>query len=280
MPANVVEGTAAYIRAITGTRTPSELADRMQACGFSWCAIGAVWQQATTGGPIRTGLINTPEKIGRYAAALEKRGIDTFVWGYPWLTKEAEFVTAMGRAMAVLAKPQTLLDPELGANPSKSTGKLAMQKAADGAKKIVNGLRALPRKPLKIGMSTYGIPPRFFPLDAYLDLSLDFVGGQTYKDNATIDKSIALFRMHMDTAPAAKHTQLVPNFGLFSETPTGGVRSKYPEELRSHLYEFVDDPEPIDGMIGWAENFITVKQIPVLKTFSESMRRGACLLPP
>ena len=77
----VVDGTAVYIRAITGTRTPTELADRIEACGFSWCAIGAVWQQASSGGVIRTGLINSPAKIRKYADALEQRGIDTWVWG-------------------------------------------------------------------------------------------------------------------------------------------------------------------------------------------------------
>lgn len=275
----VVEGLALYVRALSAKRhgTPKAFAARMKACGLSWVAIAAVWQDPTRAGAA-TRAANSPETFSRYAAALERQGIAVWAWGYPWTGLEADFAETVVR-VGGKGRP-VLLDPELGANPSRSS-KGPRRAAADAhARELVGRVRDAGAP--NVGLSTFGTHPRWFPLDAFLLAGVDFAGGQTYTDDARVDTSIASFLAAFERTGV--RPQLVPNFGLYSwegGRKVAGAKaiSKSPLELRGHLYEYVDEGEPVTAAIGWAENFLTARQVPELARFAESMRRGACVLP-
>ena len=64
-----------------------------------------------------------------------------------------------------------------------------------------------------------------------------------------------------------------------SRTKNAKAKKKTAEELRLHLFEFINEGEPIDAVIGWAENFMTDATWDELARFADLMRRGACDLP-
>lgn len=289
---NVVDGLGLYVRAISRKRhgTPKEFAARMKRCGLSWIAIGVIFQ-------LEKGnrILNSPETVQRYTEALRAAGIRVFVWGYPWQGREDVFAAAMSDSDPSI--DEALLDPELGANPARSTKAAAMKKAEIHASTLVRRMRE--EGFTTCGLSTYGTVKniRFFPLAAYLEALLVhfpgqcFAGGQTYTDDSKIDMSMKDFLDAIDRAgfagnftgdPPRDPIQLVPNFGLYSWKTVGGkrkARAKTPEELASHLFEFVDDDEPVDALIGWAENFLTTAQEPELARFARTLERGGCALP-
>jgi hypothetical protein len=279
MPEIVVRGTALYVRDINAERhkSPADFAARAKAMGLSWIALAAVWQDEENGrGRVQSKAMNSPAEIRAYADALASVGITPYVWGYPWLGAEETFIASMMRAAG--DHKLILLDPELGANPSRATSGEGKARANAHARRIVEGLRGAGAQ--RVGLSTYGNVPPWFPLRAFLGAGLDFVGGQTYTDDARVDTSIAQFLAEMRAT--GQDIQLVPNFGLYSWGFKDGerkARSKTPEELRSHLFEFVDEGEPVHALIGWAENFVSPKLEPVLAQFARTMERGACSLP-
>jgi hypothetical protein len=193
-----------------------------------------------------------------------------------------------------------LLDPELGSNPSRSSS-AAGKKAADAhAEKLVR-LFAETKNLEWLGLSTFGSGWRmkWFPLLAFTKALAKefgghtFIGGQTYTDDGAIDMSIADMQKTIVKAggvianPAlggfrpSDAVEVVPNFGLYKwntgkrKAGSKAVR-KTPEELRLHLYEFVNEKEPVDALIGWAENFADTKLWNELARFADVMARGAC----
>jgi hypothetical protein len=272
----VVRGTALYLRNIDRDHgTARAFAERCKAMGLSWLAISGVWQEEREG-RVKHGLVNTPQQCADFSRALADVGIVPYVWGYPWIGAEAAFVSDMLRCAG--DHGLILLDPELGANPTRARSGPKKEESNAHARKIVTGLRAGGAK--RIGLSTYGNVPDWFPLRAFLRSGIDFVGGQTYTDDARVDTSIAQFLAEMRETNT--DIQLVPNFGTYSWDGEGAsrkARAKTPEELRSHLFEFVDEGEPVHALIGWAENFVTKRLEPVLASFARTMARGACSLP-
>ena len=274
-------GIALYVRHISKARhgTPRELAKRFADHGLSWVAIAGPWHD--TKGPR---FINKPATVRRYADAFAAAGVLPYVWGYPWQGTEKRFCDEM--YACTRDHRLVLLDPELGSNPARSTKPAAMRRANANALELVLGARERGAK--VVGLSTYGLAARaqrWFPLEAFLSAGVDFAGGQTYTSNRHVDASMDLF---LD-AIGDRDIALVPNFGTYdfvkrdvSKPLRGGNRRaipKTPERLHSHLSEFVDSHHQVEGMIGWAENFVGKKQWRELARFADWMDRGACLLP-
>jgi len=263
---DVVTGTALYIRNQHPANTPAKsvewaatnLAKRFKRIGLSWVAMGAIWQEADS-----SSFMNTPEECAIYRKAFHDVGITVYVWGYPWVGKEQRFVDGMIECAG--DEPLFLLDPELGMNPSRSQATLG---AADtSARMIVHGLRSGGAK--RIGLSTYGGVPGWFPLDAFLEAGVDFAGGQTYTEDKNIDTSIASFLRRIEKAKSS--AQLVPNFGLYARGPDGKARPKTTGELMVHLDEFINEGEPVRAAIGWAANFLSSAHERVLWEFSQKV---------
>lgn len=271
----IVQGTALYVRQINKKIPPKQFAERLKAMGLSWVALAGPWQQAKNGA-VQTTMMNSAQTVRLYADACAAEGLVPYVWGYPWVGAEALFIRSILECSG--DHKLILLDPEKGMNPSESLQRVAMQRAEASAREIVERIRE--GGAIRIGLSTYGIIPSWFPITAFLKAGLDFFGGQTYTDDATVDRSIAMFLRVM--AEAGVQIQLVPNFGLYSWTTTGGdrqARSKTPEELSHHMLEFVNEAEPVEALIGWAENFAGHKLKAPLLQFSQMMARGAFCLP-
>lgn len=282
------KGVGIYVRKISVRRhqNATAFARKCRKHGISWVALGGIWQEGRKDGSVRTGWINKPDVLKAYADALTKQGIDAWVWGYPWMGEEQLFVDRMMEP----GIPRILLDPELGSNPdraSKGAGKAAANKHAE---LLVSLFAEHAKKPIAVGLSTFGSGYRlkWFPLMAFAKaLAMyfpehSFIGGQTYTDNDWVDMSIA------DMAKVADKyglTAIVPNFGIYKwDTPTGKRRKgakavrKTPQELRLHLHEFINEGEPVEAVIGWAENFLNDALWEELAKFAALMERGACSL--
>ena len=279
------QGLAWYVRRLSRRHgTPTEFAKRCFDSGLSWVALGGVWQEPRDSVSRR---INPVQKVKDYAGALEALGIEPWVWGYPWMGHEEAFC----KMMVDYGVPRILLDPELGANPeriAKGTGKRKADKHAHDLVELFGGYPEVD----ELGLSTFGSGWRigWFPLLAYTKAlgecfpGKSFIGGQTYTDDATIDRSIADMLKVIDKAKV--DMEVVPNYGLYRwDTRTGRktkgakAKPKTAEQLRLHLYEFIDEAEPVDALIGWAENFATLELRRELRRFADMMARGACTLP-
>jgi hypothetical protein len=280
-----VTGTALYFRGISQRYpAPEQVVQRCRSLKLSWAALGACWQDDSTG-KVKTTLMNGIDKIHAYADALAAAGIIPYVWGYPWAGAVDEFIDVMDRASG--DHKLILIDPEVGMNPiaknpatrAQASQPAAMSAARAMAAKIVTGLRSKGAK--KIGLSTYGNVPRWFPLDAFLREGLDFAGGQTYTDDTTVEGSEERFLQAIEAA--GSQAQLVPNFGCYKFIQRDGRRiatSKSTAEQQAHLAEFVHTPGEIRAAIGWAENFVTGSNAGPIAAFSDVMARGGTALPP
>lgn len=298
------EGTSLYVRRISSRRhgSPKEFAKRCRDHGLSWIALAAIWQEAGS-----TRRMNSPETFLRYAEALEAVGIETWAWGYPWQGAEERFRDRMMSYVVDATRPRILLDPELGANPERAPRGVGKLKANNHAEKLVEMFAgAMGEGVGQLGLSTFGNGWRigWFPLLAFTKALVHhfggrtFIGGQTYTDDGVIDRSIAdmqkvilkaggqVMAPNMVQRAPSNGVEVVPNFGTYRwDTPTGrrakGAKAKPKSalELRGHLYEFIDEGEPVDALVGWAENFMTRALWDELARFADMMERGACRLP-
>lgn len=235
-------GTAVYLRRTF--ESSSSIAKRCKAMGLGWAAVGAIWQERDA-----TKFLNIPSRCREISRALRDVDVVPYVWGYPWLGSEQAFIDGMVECAG--DEGLYLLDPELGMNPTRNPHAMDVPNAS--AARIVSDLRSRGAK--KIGLSTFGNEPSWFPLRAFLRSGVDFAGGQTYTDDKAVDVSIAEFLSELKVCGST--AQLVPNFGIYARAADGSARSKTPAELRAHLDEFINEGEPVRAMIGWADNFLT-----------------------
>jgi len=294
------EGTSLYVRHITKKRhgTPKQFAKKCKRYGLSWIALAGLWQDVRKDGRAYSKMINSIDTIARYGQALEDVGIDVYAWGYPWQGREEAFVERMMNSLAWTPTKRVLLDPELGANPTRSRSGSGKTKANEHAELLVKLFHEHPECLDALGLSTFGSGYRlkWFPLIAYTRALVErfggrtFIGGQTYTvGEDAVDASIAdmvkcIQQVGGDVQRAdevlVNGCQVVPNFGTYSRYTSGpkkgDVRRKTGDELRLHLYGFVNEAEPVDGMIGWAENFMYEATWDALHEFSGLLARGAC----
>ena len=300
------EGTALYVRHISRSRhgTPKAFAKKCSDHKLSWIAIAGLWQDEKNGKPTSK-MINRVDTIYRYGDELEAKDIEVYVWGYPWMGREEQFVERM---LECAKWGRVLLDPELGANPSRKISGPQKARANEHAHQLVRLFGATVLD--ELGLSTFGSGWRmgWFPLLAFTKALVKhfggrcFIGGQTYTDDGVIDRSIADMQKVIEKAggevvdPLSNHpyggvsrgVEIVPNFGMYTWELDGKrgkrrkgakAKSKTRLELREHLYEFINEDEPIDSVIGWAENFMTNASWDELARFADLMQRGACCLP-
>jgi len=235
-------------------------------------------------------MINDAETCRSYLDALADAGVEPYVWGYPWQGNEEAFVRQMRECAG--DHRRGLLDSELGANPRKKPSGVGFEKAEAHAVRLVDLMASEGFE--RCGLSSFGsgVKMGWFPMRAFILRLLErfdarcFVGGQTYTENKRIDASMADYIKAVKDAGASLvvpgkpggDIALVPNFGQYKRVH-GKTLSKTPEELYSHLGEFIDENEPVSALIGWAENFCTPGQWRMLQRFAVQIERGACSLP-
>lgn len=309
------DGLALYQRKILKSHgAPKEYARRMVEMGMRWMALAGVWQDEHNG-KVTSRWMNKADDIKRYAEELMSVGIQVYIWGYPWMGEEERFVEQMTSVMPINAQlgSRILLDPELGSNPDRASKGAGKKKANAHAAKLVKLFGQYDQGVERIevlGLSTYGSGWRmkWFPLLAFTKALIEyfggrtFIGGQTYTEDGLVDRSIGDMIKVIEKAggvvrvpgsyrgadAADRSVEVVPNFGTYSwikkdpSKPLKGsnrkARAKTPEELAHHLLEFVNEEEPVDAMIGWAENFVTKAQEEELRKFARLIERGACRL--
>lgn len=138
-----------YIRAITisygGSRA---VAEKAKNAGLTFVPIMAIWQEAD-----KTKLINT-RKLEDYAEALTEVGVEPWIWGYPWVGKETEFIERVQWAKATCRGMLrgVLIDPELGYQFKSSSE----HEARSGATKLVNGIIDVLDESIDAGTTSYG----------------------------------------------------------------------------------------------------------------------------
>lgn len=296
-------GLALYLRRIQRKRhgTPRSFAAKAADYGLRWMAIAGPWHDHN--GPR---MINPPRTCRAYADALEARNIKTFIWGYPYQGTEARFAREMRECSG--EHKRGLLDPELGSNPTRSRKGAGKARAEKHAAFLVERMDVEGFE--QVLLSTFGSGWRlgWFPLLAFTRALIKHyggrtaIGGQTYTDDGRIDMSIADMQTAIRRAgghvilPGALQgasaltsgVEVIPNFGTYSwekkdpskvlSSKNRRARPKRPEELRLHLHEFVNENEPVDAMIGWAENFMNQRLWTELASFAALMERGACRL--
>ena len=300
-------GTSLYLRGIRDSRhgTPKAFAKKCSDHKLSWIAIAAIWQQGTKNGRVSTKRMNKLDRVMRYRDALESQGIEVWVWGYPWQGEEEKFVEFMLQYDD--SRGRVLLDPELGSNPMRSPKGVGKKRANAHAKRLIGLFAEAMYANAHLGLSTFGSGYRmgWFPLVAFTRALIKhfggrtFIGGQTYTDDGRIDTSIADMEKCIvkadgrvqrpgDEIGTQHDVEIVPNFGSYTWELNGKrgkrrkgakAKPKTVQELRAHLFEFINEGEPIDSVIGWAENFMTRATWDELARFADLMQRGACRLP-
>jgi len=278
-------GLALYVRAIDRDRhgSPKQLAKKFADHGASWVAIAGPWHDDKG-----CRMINKPETVRRYADAFEEKGILPYVWGYPWQGSEDRFAAELHSCSG--ERKLVLLDPELGANPTRAKKGAGKTKANAHAAMLVS-LMADHFPGGVCGVSTFGSGARmgWFPTRAFVHAlatcfpSRSFIGGQTYTDDTRIDPSIADFCQVIEDVTYKHIVGLVPNFGTYSKVAIAGKKIKYRAktqvEMDAHFLEFIDEAEPIDALIGWAENFMNPELWHSFARMADRMSRGATVLP-
>jgi len=300
------KGTALYVRRIDKRHgSPQDFAKLCKSKGLKWIALGALWQDVSKAGKPTSKMMNSLDVLKRYGAALQRQGIEVYVWGYPWMGREEAFVARMCEAAnaagCAAGCAHILLDPELGANPTRASSGAGKAAANAHADKLVSLFASAPDAPEVLGLSTYGSGWRlkWFPLLAFTRALVRdfggrcFIGGQTYTvGEDLVDMSIAdMVKVigkaggvvqRADRFVHSNGCQVVPNFGTYARYTSGPkkgeVRRKTGPELTEHLYGFVNEEEPVDALIGWAENFMSDATWDALHEFSKLMDRGVCEL--
>lgn len=278
------EGLSLYLRHYDKRKhgTPAQLMKRFCDNGAKWVAVAGPWQDERG-----NKFINTPKVCKTLLDAAYDAGLEPYVWGYPWMGREEKFAEDMARCAGEYNL--ALLDPELGSNPTRSGSGTGKAKANAHAAKLVKEMHGHFEGGV-CGLSTFGsgVRMKWFPLYAFADAlskhfpGATFLGGQTYTDNKVIDRSIADFVKAIERFGGLETMALVPNFGTYTWKEAGnrrsGARSRTPAELDSHFMEFIDEGEPVEAMIGWAENFMNPGLWRSFAKMAERMERGACKL--
>ena len=248
--------------------------------GIKWAAIGAVWQDFKKGKhTVRR--INSIDMCKRITDELVNRNIVTFLWGYPWKGRHAEFVHMMEQA-SVEAIMGWLLDPELGlkAKDEDHDGDrddedmeivFALAKALFWTIISANPYRV-------IGFSSYGLPVGHptFPWGAFAFKDgfnpleeCDFGSPQLYDEELSdIVRGLAMYK-------ALGFDIIVPSYGTYKFARDENGKQIYPRlnyyEMKNHFHNFasVKDEYDIRAMIGWSEAQISAGAWKAIAEYSE-----------
>jgi len=257
--------------------SPAQFAKKCVTNGLRWIALGGPWHDQHG-----NRWINKPSTIWAYAAALSKVGVAVHVWGYPWWDRVDEFVADMAKCTTEDVMGW-LLDPELG-----------LKNHPDEASKLVKLCRQRDSA-IVLGFTSYGLSKGHptFPWAAFAKKGMsDPTKECDYGSPQLYDTPKNKVIQGMSEYVSIGFDYLIPSFGLYKwvkRDPSLGPRLPNGKrnrmavpllapELDAHLLSFVDSDVPVQGMIGWAENFCTPALWRVLKQWSERLDRGACAL--
>jgi hypothetical protein len=156
-------GIGVYIRGLQEKihGTPKQAAKKARDHGVSFVVILACWQDMMRGTKIVRTLRSNHSSFSRktrlnaYVSAFTEKGIDVWLWGYPWGGHEDSFVRAMKDA-TLFCNGQIkgwLLDPEIGYKWSRRT----IMTRTEQAQKLMNLTLDAMDESLGLGITSYGV---------------------------------------------------------------------------------------------------------------------------
>lgn len=263
--------------------TPAQMAKRLKDCGASWVAFLGCWQDKS--GPGRTFKQRVPklDETARYVEACKGAGIDCWVWGFPWIGHERDYMEAMRRVAAKVGARGLLHDPEVSYRDSSKPppkGSAGQGEAVDASglavqatyaarqaqalieldRELVADLRLAPSGITSYGMADFHALPwrQLAEGGAWGSPQLYTVGPDL------VDRGLASWRKR-------GFATIIPS------VPTYGENSG--AKLDAHLARFVDGGgEPtIDGFVIWSIPQTSGVEWPILKRWGEMLRAKSCV---
>jgi len=288
---NAPKGIGVYCRQLTEKShdKPEVFAKKLKDNGITYAAFLACWQDKQ--GPnksFRQFAGGSAVTTQRYIDACLKAGIKVWLWGFPWIGHEAEYMDAMvtfARAMPKDSIQGFIHDPEVSyrdknakAAPAGSKGQgeagfdfkpeADLSRIETCAKKLME----LDRKAcadLKLqpsGITSYGMADwHALPWDILADGGRTWGSPQLYTVTAAqVDAGLRSWDKH--------------HFGgLVPSVPGYGENSG--PKLDEHLAKFVDggDEPTIDGFLVWSYQQVNGVEWAILKKWAGMLAAKACL---
>lgn len=281
------KGIGVYCRSLTPTThgTPAQLARRLSSTGCTFVAFLACWQDRSGPGKTIRQVVPPRDTLRAYADACKLAGVDVWLWGFPWIGRESDYMQAMTSAAASISGGVRgfIHDPEVSYRdksapraPLASRGQGEAVDAApeaDGSRtarcaQTLLELDAQARASLRLdpsGITSYGmadwhsLPWRQLAGDGGL-----WGSPQLYTVTpAQVDAGLASWR----DRGFRRLLPSVPTYG-----PNSGAK------LDAHLARFVDGGgEPtIDGFLVWSYQQTGREEWATLERWAEMLERRAC----
>jgi len=237
---------------------------------------GGVWQENLPRGGKSAPLPSrevAPNLRGRalkkYAAAARERGIDVWIWGYPWAGGEDRFVELMQRCQEQSGASGWLLDPELGykAGNHHAQDHGHEEDIRERASYLLDKCAAAAPK---LGLTSFGVT-RFhksLPWDIFLqDKRIAVHSPQLY--NAA--KGLMETGLEGWAEGALHHKpSVVPSIGTFG--PMSGPRMvKYLKQYEGH---------DIDGIAAWSWEHTSKQEWKILRAWNTARKDLEAETPP
>ncbi|NIR31671.1 MAG: hypothetical protein GWN84_20635 [Gammaproteobacteria bacterium] len=216
-------GVGVYLRDLSEAThgKPDGAAAVAAAHGVDFVALAACWQEADRHTPMNV------FDLDDYGRAFAKRGIDVWVWGYPWGTAERveQFCRTMAQARDAAGAVGVLLDPELGFKGERRRHMLDLLEGTVDTLDEASGL----------GFTSYGL------ISAHPSFPWNVAGGWGWGSPQfyTVPRRTALAGLDQWRQAGWRHlVASVPTFG-----PNSGERTAaYAGAIREHC----------DGVIFWS----------------------------
>lgn len=263
--------------------TPKAMAAKLRDHGATWVAFLACWQDRS--GPGKTFAQREPRRAvhDRYVEACAAAGLDVWLWGFPWLGRETEYLEAMRRHVTPAIRG-FLHDPEVSYRdkrrppPKGSRGQADVLEGDDDATetRVVDCARALIHGDAALvaelglrpsGITSYGVAQYHALPWAQLSAGGAWGSPQLYTVGPElVDAGLAGWK-------ARGFDVLLPSVGTYGEN--SGAK------LDAHLARFVDSGnEPtIDGFAVWSYQQTGGVEWKTLARWAEMLRAKACVAP-
>lgn len=177
-----------YIRQIKESihGTPEKLAQEAESLNLAFVPILVIWQDLGV-----TKTINS-KLLSEYATALAEVGVEPWIWGYPWVGREEQFIERIQWAIEQGPCRGVLIDPELGYQ-----FKVASEdEVRKGARRLCEGVIDCLNESMNVGVTSYGAAhvQRRFPWDHFC---MGFGSPQFYTaTEEQIKRGVASWREH------------------------------------------------------------------------------------
>lgn len=281
------KGIGIYCRTLASSThgTPAAMAKKCRDNGIAFVALLGCWQDKSGPGRTFKQRVDSIARTKEYAQACRDAGLDVWLWGFPWLGHEADYMRAMVNVAHAIGGVRGFLhDPEVS---YRDKAAVIVDKASRGQGEAVDS------QPEGTALSTARAAQTLLELDAQAiaDLRLAPSGITSYGmadwhplpwrqlaadgrvwgspqlytvSPAQVDQGLASWQRR-------GFTTLLPS------VPTYGENSG--AKLDAHLARFVDGGgEPtIDGFVIWSMPQTSGVEWPILKRWGEMLRAKSCV---